>query len=361
MKAGILTCHDVFNYGSSLQALALTEKLRALGADVRIIDYKPDYMYRLLDFMAVDSPKWQSALWRRWAYRLRLLPTHLSRIPKFLRYRRFNRRYLPLTKKRYTRPEELKDLTGFDAFICGSDQIWASVKNKCGEDGAFFLSFADNEKKIAYAASFGAAEISEKGEECVKKYLPGFDAIGVRETSGVEILGKYGISARQVLDPVFLMEREYWDGLAKPPRGVPESYVLSYGYDSAVDLDALAAQQGGAAVVSLNGGSRFGEYGPEEFLYLIKNARLVVTSSFHAVAFCLLFETPFLAVQTGNAALFERLESILALTGLEDRIWQAGKPLPGTVDFSWAAERLAKARRESEDFLREALHGSKDI
>lgn len=355
MKVGIITCHDVFNYGSSLQAYALSHQLEEMGAQVQIIDYIPDYIYRLIDFMEVDSPKWQTALWRRWAYRLRLLPVRLSLIPKYLRYRKFNARYLPLTKKKYETEASLHALTDYDAFICGSDQIWSSVKNKCGEDGAFFLSFAKEQKKIAYAASFGAAEISARGEECVKTYLPGFDAIGVREASGVSLLKGYGIAAQQVIDPVFLPERSLWEGMCRRPKGLKEPYILTYGYDSCTDLNAVASGLEDLPIVSLSS-KAFGGYGPEEFMYMIKNARLVVTSSFHAVAFSLIFETPFVAVRTGNAGLFERLSSILALTGLEERIWEPGKTLCPKVDFSGARQALAKVRKTSLTFLKEALH-----
>lgn len=360
MKTGIITCHDVFNYGSSLQAYALSQQLKELGTAVSIIDYKPDYMYRLMNFMEVDSPKWRTSLWRRWVYRLRLFPVHLAQLPKYRRYRKFNRTYLPLTSKHYKTESSLSALEGYDAFVCGSDQIWASIKNKCGEDGAFFLSFGKNARKIAYAASFGASEISEAGEQCVTKYLPSFDAIGVRESSGVSLLQRYGISAQQVVDPVFLMEKAVWERMAKAPKELPENYILTYGYDSSMDLNTLAAEQGHLPLVSLQE-KAYGCYGPEEFLYMIKNARLVVTSSFHAIAFCLIFETPFIAVQTGNVQLFERLSSVLELTGLSGRIWQAGKAYSSQVDFTGARAALAKTRGESLRFLKEALYGTKDI
>lgn len=360
MKVGIITCHDVCNYGSTLQVYALSHQLEEMGAGVSIIDYKPEYIYRLIDFMSVDSPRWQTSLWRRWAYRLRMLPRRLALLPKYFCYRKFNRKYLNLTKKRYLTEQSLSDLEAFDAFVCGSDQIWSSVRNKCGEDGAFFLSFAKNEKKIAYAASFGAAEISEAGEACVKRYLPSFDAISVREASGVALLKQYAIAAQQVLDPVFLPDKILWEQLARPVKGLPDRYVLTYGYDSCTNLNELAAEQIDLPVVSLSS-RKFGNYGPEEFLYMIKNAELVVTSSFHAVAFSLIFETPFIAIKTGNAALFERLGSILQLTGLENQIWEKGKTVSQQVDFTQARKVLAGARENSVRFLKEALYGTKDI
>lgn len=240
MKLGIMTCHDICNYGSSLQAYALSTWLTNEGHVVEIIDYKPEYMYRLVDFMCVDSEKWRGTFLRRWAYRVRVFPYKLSLVPKYIRYMSFNKRYLHLTKNRYRNIEDLKALRGFDAYICGSDQVWGSVKNRCGEDPAFFLGFDNQVKKIAYAASFGAAEISAKGAQCVKEYLPSFSAIGVREKSGVEILREHGLQSKQVIDPVFLLQKEDWVSLARAPKDLPEKYIFVYGYDSAVDMDLIA-------------------------------------------------------------------------------------------------------------------------
>ena len=94
---------------------------------------------------------------------------------------------------------------------------------------------------------------------------------------------------------------------------------------------------------------------------MIQNAHMVVTSSFHAVAFSLIFETPFVAVRTGNAELFERLGSILQLTGLESRIWEEGKHLSAQMDFVQARQALAAAAAASVQFLKEALYDTKDF
>ena len=147
MKVGILTCHDVFNPGSSLQAYALSRYIAEHGAEVHIIDYKPDYMYRLIDLMSVESTKWQKSILHRWAYRIRLFPYKLSLMPKFFRYRMFNRKYLPLTRRQYRTIDDLKKINDYDVLVCGSDQIWASVKNQCGEDPAFYLGFASGPQK----------------------------------------------------------------------------------------------------------------------------------------------------------------------------------------------------------------------
>lgn len=362
MKVGILTCHDVFNPGSSLQAYALSRYIAEHGAEVQIIDYKPDYMYRLIDLMSVESAKWQKSILHRWAYRIRLLPYRLSLLPKFFRYRRFNRKYLPLTRRQYRTIDDLKQIKDYDALVCGSDQIWASVKNQCGEDPAFYLDFVPGAKKIAYAASFGAATISKKGAQCITEYLPAFSAISVRENSGCHILDKHGFQAQQVLDPVFLMDRSFWESLCVAPDEKLGNFVFVYGYDSSHNLEELGAEyasQRGMRVISLKPGSKFALGGPENFLWLIKNSKMVITSSFHAIAFSMIFETPFSAVQTGNAALFERILSILELTGLQGRLWHQDCDIDHLppADYDRCRSILASARADSAKFLMGALYG----
>lgn len=363
MKVGIMTCHDVFNPGSSLQAYALSRYIGQQGAEVQIIDYKPDYMFRLLDFMTVESARWQKSFLHRWAYRIRVLPYKLSLLPRYCSYRTFNRKYLPLTKEQYRTNDDLKQLQGYDALICGSDQIWASVQNGCGEDPAFYLNFAPNAKKIAYAASFGAASISEKGAQCLAKYLPAFSAISVREKSGCQILKEYGFRAQQVLDPVFLMDRSFWESHCVAPGKKPENYVLVYGYDNSVNLEKVGAEYAkkrGLQLVSLGPGSKYNASGPENFLWLIRNAKMIITTSFHATAFSVIFETPFTAVPTGNQALFERVLSILQLLGLQGRLWDKDKNIDDlpVADYTRCREKLASAREDSSKFLIGALYGS---
>ena len=363
MKVGIMTCHDVFNAGSSLQAYALSRYIAEHGAEVQIINYKPEYMYRLIDLLKVESERWQKSILHRWAYRIRLLPYKLSLLPKYCRYRAFNRRYLPLTRRQYHTIEELKKISSFDALVCGSDQIWSSVQNQCGEDPAFYLDFAPNAKKIAYAASFGATTISEQGSRCLADYLPEFSAISVREKSGLHILKTHGFQARQVVDPVFLMDRSFWESHCTAPDRTLCNYVLVYGYDNSIDLGELGAKyaaENGLQLISLMHGNKYALYGPEHFLWLIRNAQMVITSSFHAISFSLIFETPFAAVQTGNKALFERILSILELTGLQGRLWNGECPIDrlSPADYDHCRSALAAAREESRKFLLGALYGS---
>ena len=364
MKIGIITCHNVYNFGASLQAFALQNFLKRYYVNVEIIDYQPKYLYKLIDLKQVDSNKWNKNFITRNIYRIRVLPYKLSYIPKYLNYKNFNNKYFSLSSTTFCTVDSLNSMSGYDICICGSDQIWNSDKYHCGEDTAFFLSFTDC-KKIAYAASFGSKKISSIGESNIIKYLPKFDRISVREKSGVDILKKYDINAELVVDPVFLLGTEEWRRLVnlRFKKKLPRNYILAYGYDNSSEFsEALNYYSYKTGYIVIDNKSDYlKKAGPLEFLILIENADMVITSSFHAVAFSLIFNTPFVATMTGNANLFERIKNLLQVSGLESRNYLNLKNIKNweneKIDFNIANEKMKKFIEDSKHFL---LNGVKN-
>lgn len=361
MKVGIITCHDVYNYGSSLQAYALSKTLRDFY-EVEIIDYKPDYLYRLINFMEVESEKWKQTLIKRSIYRIYMVPRRVRYLKKYLTYKHFNKYYLPLSKKRYKTFADLIKDAKYDKCICGSDQIWNSVEYPCGEDPAFFLGFT-NVEKIAYAASFGGITVSERGRKNIDEYLPLFKKISVREKSGISILKKSRIYAEQVLDPVFLLAGAEWRKMAHKPKNIPEKYVLVYGYDNSEEFLELVEQFENGSIPCI-GPEMLKDMGPLEFLWLIDYAETVITTSFHAVSFSIILHTQFITSLTGNPSLYERLESILEVCGLEDRRYSILKKKDNwkqrEIDYQIVDSKLESYKKKSRDFLFSALGVSHD-
>ena len=361
MKVGIITCHDVYNFGSSLQAYALSKMLSDI-CKVEIIDYKPDYLYRLLNFLEVDAAKWQQNVIRRWIYRIYVAPKRLQNLKRYLIFKYFNKYYLPLSKTRYKSFIELTKGAQYDKYICGSDQIWNSDKCPCGEDPAFFLGFTDAEK-IAYAASFGGNIVSERGKENIEKYLPLFTKISVRETSGIDILRKSGIHAEHVLDPVFFLSGDEWRAIAHQISNIPERYVLVYGYDNSDEFRELMKEFKNHNILHIGEG-KLRNIGPLEFIWLIDHADTVLTTSFHAVAFSIILHTQFVTSLTGNPELYERLESVMKLCGLEERRYSILKKQDNwkqkKIDYRSVDLKLEVPKIKSKDFLFSALGVSND-
>ena len=218
MKICTITCHDVYNVGASLQAYALQTYLKLLGHDVKIIDYKPDYLSKHYRLDIVGNPKYDKPFLKQ-AYLLAKLPGRLRMLPRKKAFDSFTAKYLDLTK-RYTSNEELKkEPPEADAFLAGSDQIWNPLFPN-GKDPVFYLDFALHGIRASYAASFAVDEFPQELREVTAQYLKRFDHIAVREKSGLSVLKTLGITnAVTVLDPVFLLDRAQWGAMAERPEG----------------------------------------------------------------------------------------------------------------------------------------------
>lgn len=328
MKIKTITCHDVYNAGASLQAYALVTYLNQLGHEAEIIDYKPDYLSNHHILWGGVNPRYNKPFLRE-AYCLMKLPGRLKhRCSKRKRaFDAFTQNNLPLTATRYHSIDELRrDPPEADVYIAGSDQIWNTMF-KNGKDPAFYLDFAPKGAvRASYAASFSTESIDDAWREQIKAWLSEFDRISVRESSGVKLIEGLGISgAIQVLDPVFLLDQPQWEAMESKIKNT-KPYVLLYDFDNNAAMTAFArkiADQNGWKLYSYlkhSGCDRcFGQTGPREFLWLIHNAQLVISNSFHATAFSILYQKPFY-VFNRSEKLNSRMRDLLKLFGMEDRM-----------------------------------------
>lgn len=332
MKIKTITCHDVYNAGASLQAYALMTYLQNLGNDVEIINYKPDYLSNHYNLWSISNPKYEKNILLKFTYLCLKLPKRL--INKYSKKKKlfdaFTKKYLNVTQNVYHSNEELvKNLPEAEVYIAGSDQIWNSLFNN-GKDPAFYLNFVPEDKiKASYAASFATNKIAEGYEECVTQWLKRLDYIGIRENSGVKLAESLGIEkAVHVLDPVFLLERKEWDQLAKKSsiKMNNEKYLIVYDFDANEQIKELCLEV--SKKLNLKIYSFFKNdyadkiitnYGPIEFLALIKNSSFVVSNSFHGTAFSIIYEKPFFVVNR-KESLNSRMIDLLSLLGLDNRL-----------------------------------------
>ena len=243
MKIKTITCHDVYNVGASLQAYALVTYLRKLGHDAQIIDYKPDYLSNHYPLWGLGNPAYDKPVIRE-LYNLAKLPGRLKARNGKAEYDRFTAEFLPLTPRRYTSNDDLKqNPPEADVYFAGSDQIWNCFFPN-GKDPAFYLDFAPaGSVRASYAASFAMDDIPEEWKPDVKRRLSGLDHISVRESSGAAIVERLGIpGAVQVMDPVFLLDSEAWASIEKPVPNT-EPYVLLYDFDRNPEMVRFARRQ----------------------------------------------------------------------------------------------------------------------
>jgi hypothetical protein len=260
-----------------------------------------------------------------------------------------------------------------DIYLTGSDQVWGPVSNGI-YDEAYCLSFTKNEdKRVAYAASFGHTEMTDELREYFFKWLTRYSHIAVREDSAKEFINSIGVPCSQVLDPTFLLDKSDWaafkkDGILRKNKLESGKYILIYQIHNDKKLGEYAAKVAkdiGLPLirisVSLHQKFRNGKFiwAPDlgEFLSLVDNAACIITDSFHGTAFALNFNTDFVEVLPNNNT-GTRNMSILKLTGLRDRILKSSKDVglaKQKIDYKKVNELLAEERKKSQEVLKNIL------
>jgi UDP-N-acetylglucosamine transferase subunit ALG13 len=371
LKICTITCHHVYNYGASLQAYGLMKYLMNCGHDVEIIDYKPSYLSNVYDLLSINNPKWEKNLITKSFYLTLKVPTRIPGLKRKIAFDKFTADYLRITKFRYTSNHELKvNIPNADAYLCGSDQIW-NCSHPNGRDPAFYLDFVPNKKiKASYAASFATDTISDDDKPMVRERVKKLDGIGVREKSGVEILKSLNIgNAIHVTDPVFLLDKEEWNRIGK--KDFKEKYILIYDFDNSHLIKKIAkeiSKERGYKIYAANQSTlkyadKYFIYdGPETFMSLIRNAHYVISNSFHAAVFSIIYEKDFVIVNR-TEAINARMRDLLHDLKLSERLVDENyklETLLTKVDYVQAKKILREKIDFSKKYLREVLSIQKD-
>lgn len=335
-----ITCHDVYNYGASLQAYALQHFLSNKGNDVEIIDYLPKYMDKAYRFIwknyAIPEMskyyKYHNNILIQLVYHLKgffkqaiiMITTH-GRKKSF---DKFTRNKLVCTSKHYKTLEELQNADiKADCFIAGSDQIW-NPKFGNGFDGAYFLNFGKG-KKYSYAGSFGVSTLNDQEKLFMAPLLQNIDGVSVREKTAIRLSAELGVKdAIQVCDPVYLLSKDEWNDLASSKYNFND-YILVYNLSPFNKEIARCAQYLAKStkkkIVAIEERTpvkyadiRIKNAGPQEFVELISKASYVVTNSFHATSFSLIYNVPFFTFNKN--ANCSRVADVLADVGASNRL-----------------------------------------
>lgn len=360
-KIGILTFHCAHNYGAVLQTYATQKLLSDAGYDVDVIDYRPDYLvkpFRRFDIARFKGKNLVSTL-RHIVSEILLVPTRIARYSSF---DRFISQHLRLSER--VCPGNLNDK--YDIVLVGSDQVWNKNITGGSYDDMYFAGFDLAERYVADAVSMEAETISQEDALYLKAHLDRFSAISVRESDLVSLLAeKCGINVTHIQDPVVQISPDVWYEMAKPYVH-PRPYVLVYrlrDHESINPFVKKLALKLGADVVEVtpfpDGRKLFKARqceSVEGFLGLIAGASYVVTTSYHAMLFSVLFSRPFncFRFDTGQDT---RQSSFLKSVGLEDRMLSLGAGVPEDTgcDFTFAFECLGLLRRQSADFILNSL------
>ncbi len=374
MKVALISFHNAYNYGAALQAYALQRAIQNMAIECEYIDYQNEHRSHTYDMQyqfknAIKNKKIMQA-----GKTLAGMPVLNRRGKKF---DAFYARYLKKTNKTYknsTEAEKLND--SFDKFIVGSDQIWNYSHN--GEDFAYLLNFVnDNTKKISYSSSFGMDSIPDRLKTDYSECLSAFNRLAVRETIGVKLVQQLtGREPHLVLDPVFLISKEEWMTLKESPQKYNKPYIFFYtnrqsqiqdflntGYKGTDDFHVLSSQVTPKEIVNPRMKMRV-DISPEQFLEEINSAKMVVTASFHCLAFAIIFRKPFCAILTGDQGKDERILNLLELTGLKDRILYSNTSIHSLlkpIDYDEVWKKLDKYIIRSKTYLKNAINDFPDV
>lgn len=325
-KAGLITCHNIKNYGSVFQTYATTVVFKKLGYEVEVINYQrpgtDEISFR-------KKVKEESHLARKPVLKYffpKILDFSLNKM--YGVFDAFLAKYVNVTDELFLEECEFSNLGSYDLYISGSDQIWNSSING-GIIRPYYLSFApDNSKKISFASSFGKTALREKEIDETRELLSSYDLITTREESGKEIVQKLGLNAEAVLDPTLWLTREEWDCLEEH-IALPKKYILVYQLHNNGEMDEYVKKiekvykmpclridlyyhyivKAGKHVICPT---------PGEVISIIKNSDYIISDSFHMTVFSILYNKKFISIYSSNS-FNNRIENILKWLNLENR------------------------------------------
>jgi hypothetical protein len=345
MKIKTITCHNVYNYGASLQSYALMKYLQNQGYEVEIIDYRPFYLSQRYNLWRINL-KWSRNIFQKLIYYILKIPIRLVKdLPRKKAFDRFTKKNLILTSKTYHTNEELKaDVPYADLYLAGSDQIWNSLYNN-GKDPAFYLDFAlKTSIKASYAPSFSVNYIEKDYEVRVKNWLHKLDYISVREATGISILQSIGIQGVQVMDPVFLLPMFEWQNLSTEGL-IKGKYILVYDFENNPVIESFAKEISAKTkypIVSITdyvkqsyAYKNINAASPWDFIGLIKNCDIFITNSFHGTAFSIIFNKEFYTFNRIHQNVNSRMIDLLQSVGLQNRLITLDSKLDmtNTIDY----------------------------
>lgn len=367
MKIGILTLSASDNCGSLLQAYALQTVLRAkFGAEVEVLDFRCENAREMYDLFSRKP----------WKYPRKTL-NNLLHFPAISRqkkdYEFFRRQWLKASARQFANAEELSAVADdYDVIICGSDQVWNV--NIPDFDPAYFLGWAGDTRRVAYAPSLGGCDFSAfPDQQLLKKWLLQFSAVSTREQVGVDcVKAVAGLEIPIVPDPTLLIGPEQWQAVPGE-RMVKEPYIFyySWAYEDP-ELNRVVqryAESRGLDVYVIDafkwpklkpkdfGFKMAPSGGPQTFLNLMKYAEFAFVQSFHGVIFAYMMQRDFYLLDNRPVdAMDNRLASILKLLAVEDRVTRCVEDIrEDHVDYSEIPESLADSRETGMEYLEKAL------
>jgi hypothetical protein len=379
MKIGIVTLPFNWNYGGILQTYALQNVLKELGHEAITINRNS----KIIMPLRMKILSFGKRFLLRYVFQKKVVVRTWLRENEIKKLRqntdRFIDKHIKVTELLQNEKEfNMLNKYNFETYICGSDQVWRPRYSPNIENHFLgFLPESSTVKRVAFAASFGVDhwEYTTAQTEACRKLAKRYDAISVREDSGVKLCEKHlGVKAQQLLDPTLLIPREEYVKLVEQDD-IPKNTgsLLNYVLDQSpekkkmIDTIAIELELKTFSTMPKNDFSNISKNRIEDCIFPpvtnwirgFMDAEFVITDSFHGTAFSIIFNKPFIAI--GNAKRgITRFTSLLNTLGLEDRLVTDTEadilPLVRTkIDFDFVNQKLEQKKKEAFFFLKKAL------
>lgn len=360
MIIGILTFHRAYNYGAVLQCYALQKYLQRLGYEVSIIDYRQPWTESLRETFSIGKIRQlfrhPFALWNyfiSWRKRKKCLKqSHLV-------FDTFLNKYLNISNTCYNSKDFPID---YDCYFIGSDQLW-SVSCLGGKlDEIYLANFPHKQdaKVIGYAISTSNKSFDKLEAIGIKNIIQNFSYLSFREESvSLYINTKYKRNFQTCVDPTILCDRHIWDKLINEEWS-KKNYILIYEARDAVDYPNLINNKAKELSIKVGNGCNVVnlsnmQYHVDDFISAFVYAQCVITTSFHATVFSVIFNKPFYSIKLNDGA-DSRYENLLIMLGLSKQCVSPDFiPSIPFIDYEPVLEKLNLLRKTSEEFLKTSL------
>lgn len=338
MKIGIITQPLETNYGGLIQAYALKTTLEKLNHEVTIIN-RVGFLRRNQKTSIKILSKIKKVVFKFFGKDKKLSKELQDRIDSnCVQFIQKYIKHVSVDLKTLDALYEYVNKMQFEGYVVGSDQVWRPSYSPCIEN--YYIDFCNDEtvKKVAYAASFGgdAWEYTKKETAICSALAKKFNAVSVREDSGVDLCNRYlGVEAKHVLDPTMLLEKEEYEYIVNE-ENIPQSKgnLFYYFLDdnptkqeliryiekkcNKTSYNCMPAKKAGneKSIVNVE------DYvfpSPAKWLRSFMDAEMVITDSFHGTVFSIIFNKPFWVIYNAHRG-NTRFDSLLKLFGLTERI-----------------------------------------
>lgn len=370
MRIGILTLPFNNNYGGYLQAFALIRFLKLEGHDVTLIYRKHNRRSFTIRFRHLAKAMLLGILGK--PHKRFLMDQEVELREKGALIMPFVDKWIfPITKPLYSDRELRKIAKGkFDIVIVGSDQVWRPDYGP--QISNYFFDFVDDSvRKISYAASFGSdnPKYTPKEKTICASLLSNFEAISVREESGISIINKWNlksdVSPKVVLDPTMLLGVNSYLPFLKPDllsKGKIFCYVLDDSEIASEMIESVSRLQNIEAyhIIDVSKWKKEDYIMPsmESWLSGIYFSNIVITDSFHGTVFSILFNKPFIVYANVDRGL-DRFDTLLKVFDLQSRIAKSKEDAIriSNEKINWKQVNLIleNKRKESAQFLIDSI------